>query len=261
MKILKVILILFLFCYFQTTNAQVRLLESFESTSGWLPFASEGVTIDTATVKGFDGNCIKIDFNFMTGAGYCGIQKQFPIQLSPNYKFSFYIKAEAPVNNFEFKLLDKSGDNVWWVNHRNFEFPTQWTKMTIKKRHISFAWGPTENRDLIAVDKIEFVVSSAAGGKGSLYIDQFEFEPLEVPAKSYPKLIVSASSNLSSKNKINKIFDNNQLTKWRSKIKPEQQSVTIDLQKYREYGGLIIDWDEHDFAQQYQVQISNDGKN
>ncbi|HEX9972856.1 MAG TPA: hypothetical protein VGD14_12355, partial [bacterium] len=84
-----------------------------------------------------------------------------------------------------------------WVNNRNFEFPSQWTKRTIKKRHIAFAWGPTEDKNLSAVDKIEFVVASATGGKGSVYIDQFEFEPLEVPAKIYPKPIVSSSSNLS----------------------------------------------------------------
>ncbi|MCI0493687.1 discoidin domain-containing protein, partial [candidate division KSB1 bacterium] len=242
-------------------SAQIKLLDNFESATGWLPFASDGVIIDTSIVEGYSGNCIRLDFNFITGAGYCGIRKQFPFQLPPNYKFSFYINAEAPVNNFEFKLLDKSGDNVWWMNNRIFEFPTQWTKMTIKKRHIAFAWGPTEKKDLTAVDKIEFVVASATGGRGSLYIDQFEFEPLEIPAKSYPEPIVSASSNLSSIDKIDNIFDQNPHTKWRSKSTPEQQFVLIDIQKYREYGGLVIDWDEQDFAQQYRVQISNDRKN
>ncbi|HEX9972857.1 MAG TPA: discoidin domain-containing protein [bacterium] len=57
------------------------------------------------------------------------------------------------------------------------------------------------------------------------------------------------------------MFDSNPNTQWRSKISPEQQTITIDLQKYREYGGLVIDWDEHDFALRYQVQISNDKKN
>jgi len=241
--------------------AQPTNLDNFESAFGWTSFASDGVKIETSIAAGYSGNGIKIDFDFVTGAGYCGIRKQFPMQLPPNYKFSFYIKAEAPINNFEFKLLDKSGDNVWWVNQRNFEFPTQWTKITIKKRHISFAWGPTEDKNLTAVDKIEFVVASATGGNGSLYIDQFEFEPLDAPATTYPPPIASASSNFSAKEKIANILDGNPNTKWRSKVKPEGQIITIDLQKYREYGGLVIDWDEQDFALQYDVQSSNDGKN
>ncbi len=261
MKMSHLILILFLFGCFQAINAQERLLDNFESTSDWFPFASDGVKIDTSIVAGYSGNCIKMDFDFVTGAGYCGIRKAFPMQLPPNYKFTFYIKAEAPINNFEFKLLDKSGDNLWWVNQRNFEFPTQWTKITIKKRHISFAWGPTEDKNLIAVDKIEFVVASATGGKGSVYLDQFEFEPLEIPAHSYPKPIASASSHSSSANKIDNILDSNPQTQWRSKSQPERQTVTIDLQKYREYGGMVIDWDEQDFALQYDVQSSNDGNN
>ena len=241
-------------------SAQPKLLDPFESTTAWLPFASDGVKIDTSTVAGYSGNCIRMDFDFVTGAGYCGIRKQFPMPLPANYKFTFYLKAEAPVNNFEFKLLDKSGDNVWWVNQRNFEFPTQWTKITIKKRHITFAWGPTENRDLTAVDKIEFVVASATGGRGSIYLDQFEFESLEIPAEAYPDPLASAFSTR-GKDKIEYIFDGNPNTKWRSQNKPERQIVTIDLQTYREYGGLVVDWDELDFAQQYQVQSSNDGKN
>ncbi len=258
---MKKIHIIFLVVFLSPTilSAQIRLLDPFDSTTAWLPFASDGVKVDTSTVAGYSGNCIKIDFDFTTGAGYCGIRKQFPIQLPPNYKFTFYLRAEAPVNNFEFKLLDKSGDNVWWVNQRNYEFPTQWTKITIKKRHIAFAWGPTEDKNLTVVDKIEFVVASATGGRGTIYLDLFEFEPLEVPAERYPQPTASASS-VRARDKIEHIFDGDLNTIWRSKRQPEHQTVTIDLQKYREYGGLVIDWDKLDFAQQYRVQISNDQK-
>lgn len=258
---MKKIRLIFLVALFGQTilSAQSRLLDPFDSTTAWLPFASDGVTVDTSIVAGYSGNCIKINFAFTTGAGYCGIRKRFPLSLPANYQFTFYIRAEAPVNNFEFKLLDRSGDNVWWVNQRNFEFPRHWTKITIKKRHIAFAWGPTEDRNLTSVDKIEFVVASATGGRGSVYLDQFEFEPLEIPAERYPQPTASASS-IRAKNRIEHIFDGDQNTKWRSKIQPEHQTVTIDLQKYREYGGLVIDWDRLDFAQQYRVQISNDQK-
>lgn len=103
-----------------------------------------------------------------------GIQKRVPFRLPPNFQFSFYVRGDAPINNLEFKL-DASGDNVWRVNNRNFEFPREWQKITIKKRRLAFAWGPTEDKNLSYVDKIEFMIASATGGKGSVYIDQLRF--------------------------------------------------------------------------------------
>ncbi len=103
-----------------------------------------------------------------------------PMKLPDNFQFSFYIKGNAPANNLEFKLVDKSGLNVWWQIQRSFEFPNNWQKIIIKKRHINFAWGPIEDKSLKELDKIEFFISSTNGGKGFFfYIDDFKFEELE----------------------------------------------------------------------------------
>ncbi|HEX9652616.1 MAG TPA: discoidin domain-containing protein, partial [bacterium] len=200
---------------------------------------------------------IRIDFDFVAGAGYCGIQRRFPMALSPNYKFTFYVKADAPVNNFEFKLLDESGDNVWWVNQRSYEFPQQWQKVTIKKRDIAFAWGPTDDRNLKRIDKIEFIIAAATGGKGSVYLDQLSFEQMAVPDTNPPDPRLTASSNAGD---LHLALDDNPATLWRSAITPPGQNLVIDLQKHREYGGLMIDWDELDFARSYTVLSSADRK-
>ena len=34
------------------------------------------------------------------------------------------------------------GENVWWSVRRDFDFPRDWQTLRIKKRQISFAWGP-----------------------------------------------------------------------------------------------------------------------
>ncbi|MBN2093362.1 discoidin domain-containing protein [candidate division KSB1 bacterium] len=248
-----------LLCWlFSIESSGAQVLDEFESTQGWHTIAAEGVRIDTAVVQGYSGKCIQFNFNFVTGAGYCGIQKQFPLQLPANFQFSFYLKANAPVNNFEFKLVDQSGDNVWWFNQRNFEFPTEWQKITIKKRKIDFAWGPTQNQELTTIDKIEFVVASTTGGTGTILIDDFRFEPLETPAQEFPDPVVKT---VFASEKSQNMVDGDPKTFWHSPSQPAQQEILIDLQVYREYGGLIIDWDKNDFAQQYAVQISNDLKN
>ncbi len=78
---------------------------------------------------------------------------------------TFYVKAESPANNFEIKFIDSTGNNVWWVNNRNYDFPGEWKKIRIKKRHISFAWGPVTDQNLKRIDRIEFTIASLSGAK------------------------------------------------------------------------------------------------
>ncbi len=51
-------------------------------------------------------------------------------------------------NDLQLKLLDVSGDNVWWVNRTKFEVPGDWTSVTYRKRQIDNAWGPDTDKTL-----------------------------------------------------------------------------------------------------------------
>ena len=107
---------------------------------------------------------------------------QMASDLPENYEISFNLRADAPVNNFEVKLADASGDNVWWFERRDFEFPSEWRRIKIKKRQIAFAWGPTQDRTLRRIDSLEFVVAAGrGGGAGSIEIDDLRFRELPPP--------------------------------------------------------------------------------
>lgn len=240
--------------------ASGQILDDFSPSSGWQIIASDQVRIDTSRVPGYSGTAMRLDFEFLAGSGYGGVRKQIPLKLPENYQFSFYLKGDAPSNNFEFKLSDASGDNVWWLNQRNFDFPRAWQKITIKKRHIEFAWGPTQDRNLRSSASIEFIIASATGGKGSIYLDELKFEPLAIPDTSRLQPRFWASSTAAKNQPIETIFDGNLSTGWRSKSRPERQEIRIDLQKQREFGGLMLYWDALDFPRQYQVLSSNDGR-
>ncbi|HSN89510.1 MAG TPA: discoidin domain-containing protein, partial [Thermoanaerobaculia bacterium] len=137
----------------------------------------------------------------------------------------------APVNNLEFKLVDPSGDNVWWVNRRNFEFPREWTQIRLKKRHIQFAWGPAGGGEIRDVAALELAITAGTGGKGTVFLDDLTLRPLP-PAKPYdrtPRIVASA------------------------------ESLSMDFLEAREYGGLVIDWGSGPHASRYEVQISDDG--
>ncbi|HEX2982479.1 MAG TPA: discoidin domain-containing protein, partial [Ignavibacteriales bacterium] len=234
---------------------QTKIVDDFESIDDWETISSDGVDIQLSQSEGIMGKSAKLDFNFVSGAGYGGFQKTFPLELPENFQFSFYIKADAPSNNLEFKLIDESGDNVWWKNQINFEFPRQWKKITIKKRNIEFAWGPAQDKNLKKVYKLQFMIASFNGGKGSVYFDNFKFEPLEGIADTLPVIQnIEVSTNMHD---AANLFDGKASTFWRS-APADNQSVIIDLGARKELGGLIIDWDEKSYAEKYNILLSND---
>jgi len=242
----------------QTKITPPQVLDDFETLAGWKIIASDGVTAKLESVAGHSGKALALDFAFNAGSGYAIAQKRLPLDLPENYKFTFYLRGETPINNFEFKLLD-SLENVYWIKQLSIEYPREWKKRAIKKRHITFAWGPSGGMPR-KVDRMEFVISAGSGGKGRIYVDDFRFEPIAgVGGSEVAKPEVKASS---SKDFAEPTIsaDGNIITNWMSSGKSERESLTINFQRQREMGGLVIDWNKDDFAIQYEVETSDDDK-
>ena len=183
-----------------------------------------------------------MDVVFAVGSGYGGMHKKFPIRLPAGYQFSFDIKAEFPTNNFEFKLIDTTGQNVWWLNKRNFTFPAEWTTIRIKKRHISFAWGPS-NAGLESIGGVEFIVAAGSGGKGTIWLDNFVLEARDDnPILEEP--VVSAST---SQRQAGLSLDGDLSTAWKSSSQLSQQWVMIDFR--RQNNGKLVTWNDARISQ------------
>ncbi|HNW52714.1 MAG TPA: discoidin domain-containing protein [Bacteroidales bacterium] len=239
-------------------RAQVRMKDGFENKNGWAFNKSDGVNLNLSNEKGLTGNAIRLDYDFTKGTGYGGIQKLFPVDLPENFEFTFYIKAQSPANNFEIKFIDSTGNNVWWVNNRNYDFPAEWKKITIKKRHISFAWGPTADQHIKRIDRVEFTIASFVGGKGTIWLDNFTFEPLPPETNTYPAPLIKATSSV--QNHLPRLItDNSTSTFWKSKGL-NNQNIIIDFKTRREFGGLQIDWHKEYYAGSFEIFLSNDGK-
>jgi len=177
---------------------------------------------------------MRIDFDFHGHGGYAVIHRALIFALPPNYEFSFDIKGDAPTNTLEFKLVDSTGDNVWWSNNPNFVFPRDWKTITRKKRQISFAWGPTTDKDLKRFAAIEIAITAGSGGKGSVWLDNLAVTPLD-PATSYvmPPRITRTTNG---------------------------DTINLDLQRRSEFGGMVIQWEPGRRAASYEVQGSRDGQ-
>ncbi|MGQ0629084.1 MAG: hypothetical protein ACT4PL_13425, partial [Phycisphaerales bacterium] len=165
-----------------------RVIEDGSTSSAWRVITAEGVTLSHEPATDELGRaCVRVRFAFITGGGYGILQRDIGIDLPENYEFIFDVKAPpgTPRNNLELKLLDDAGENVWWVNRRNFEFPEGWTTLRSRRRHFEFAWGPSGGAALSRAAKMEIVVASASGGAGEFLIDDVQFRALE-PTRPLP---------------------------------------------------------------------------
>jgi len=205
-------------------KAQV-VIDDFNGSLDWEPHPSQGVSlILTQEPAGHLASALRLDFDFHGHGGYAIARKPVSIDLPPDFEFAFWIRGICPPNNLEFKLIDATGDNVWWVNQRNFVFPRDWTRIVLKKRHFQFAWGPLGGGDPHHIAAIEIVVTAGSGGKGMVLIDDLTLAERHVASVEQPIAFTSP---------------------------------TIDFTEKREFGGLIVESDAHD----YNVQISNDAEN
>lgn len=239
-------------------TAPPRALDDFESPSGWTAAPSDGVVLATRSDSGHTGRAIRLDFDFQGHGGYAVLHRALPVDLPDNYVLTFWLRANAPVNNLEFKLIDSTGDNVWWRNQRNYAFQGGWRKVTIRKRQIEFAWGPKGGGELRHAAAIEFAITAGSGGKGTVWLDDLRLEPRE-PDRPYDLTpAISASRSLASFPAANAI-DGDTATAWRASSSGTQW-LQLDFQKPREFGALTVTWEPRRYSTQYVVELSDDGR-
>jgi len=242
------------------TEPARRILDDFGDARTWTAAPSDGVRLSLTSDAGETGKALRMDFDFGGRAGWAAVRKAFPIRLPENWVIDLRLKGETTPQTLEFKLLDRSGENVWWSVRRPFEFPRQWTTEKIRKRQVSFAWGPSGGGELRDVGFLEITVTAATGGKGIVWLDEMTLEELPPADAKPPPPIGRASSSVPGSGP-ERALDADPSTSWRSAPgSGESQELSIDLGRRREFGGLVLDWDPHDFARRYGVDVSEDGK-
>ena len=214
-------------------------LDSFDGITGWIAAPSEGVSLSLAPDAGEDGRgALRMDYDFRGHGGWAAARKEFPRTLPENWAIRLRLRGEGPPQTLEFKLLDPSGRNVWWSVRRDYTFPGEWTTLTIRKRQVTFAWGPSGGGVLHDLGAIEITVTAASGGRGRVWIDELTLEDLPPPGAPPPPL-----------------------REWRSSPgSSEAQTVRLGLGGRREIGGLSLFWDAADYARRYDVEVSDDGE-
>jgi hypothetical protein len=237
----------------------VRVLDAFDDASAWRVVTSNQVSGAVRLVDGVQGKGLCLDYDFNGVSGHAGIQRDLPLDYPANYQFGFQLRGDSPRNDLQFKVIDASGDNVWWVNRPKYDYPTAWTPVRYKQRHIDKAWGPDPDRVLRRSAKLEFTVYNNAGGKGSVCFDELTFQPLAVDDGA--PLTGKASATVAfPAGGATLAVDGKPDTAWSADLHGEEDpQLTLDLGKVREFGGLVLRWKPGQQASDYLVQLSDDG--
>ncbi|HZX27619.1 MAG TPA: discoidin domain-containing protein [Telluria sp.] len=233
-------------------QAQERVLDTFEQAGAWKAVASDGVHAALSAAPGKDGQALCLDFDFGGSAGYASARRKLPLDFGANYEISLWVKAEAPLNNLEFKLVDASGENVWWVNRPNLELASGWQQLRFKKRHVEFAWGPQADHTLRHTEGVELVVSAGRdGGRGTIWFDDLRLRELPPPQPPQTPSLASAGQPVDPGLL-------NGAAAWNGKA---GDALIVDFRQPREFGGVVLHWAAGAHASNYDVALSDDGTN
>ena len=222
----------FVFSAGHAAGSNPRPIDDFRDPSAWSATASDGVGASLQPVDAPGGRGLCLDYDFNGFSGYAVARRVLAIDYPPNYAFDFQLRGDGPANNLEFKLVDASGDNVWWVRKPDVALPAQWTPQSFKRRMVEFAWGPATDHELRRSAALELTVSAGkGGGKGRACIAGLALRELPVDDGSPLAGTLARGGD-----------------GW-----------AYDLGRVREFGGAILRWNPGASGFDYAIALSDDG--
>jgi len=166
---------------------KARMLDDFNATTGWSAIHTDDVSATLRVVPGRAGNaiCLAYDFNGVSGAA--SLRKTLPIDYPDGFALSFDVRGTMPPNTLQLKLIDDSGDNVWWFQQAHFAPENAWKAVEATSRQVEFAWGPVKDRTLRHTRDVEFVVYAEAqpgktANRGEVCFDNLRLTPRQPAA-------------------------------------------------------------------------------
>jgi hypothetical protein len=206
-----------------------RVVVDLRDMGAWRADASDQV--GAVLRRDADGSaCLEYDFHSVSG--YAVLRHELPVQWPPAFALQLRIKGRGAGNDFQVKLVDASGDNVWWVNRPSFPLPRSLTDVTFRSRHFSLAWGPTADRTLARTQALELVVAAGQGGKGELCVSRVRVEEREPDPAVWPE----------------------PLARWRA------GTLDLDYRRTREFNGVTLQWPGPARPMSYDVLASEDAR-
>jgi hypothetical protein len=231
-----------------------RLLDDMTDLAAWTPAPADGVKLDLVP----DNGALRMDFSF-TGGGWAIARRALDVDLPENYALTFRLRGQTGTQHLELKLIDETGENVYWFVRRDFTFPTTWETLRTKKRQIGFAWGPGgSDKPLRHVGAIEIAVTAGTGGTGSVWLDDLTLVPLPVSTGPVP-VPAAAATSVKVGHPAEDATDGDPATWWEGGREEHPTIFTLDFGSPQEFGGLTVDWLPACVPQEYLVEVDAAG--
>ena len=216
-----------------TGHAQQRVLDDFTDITAWKVSVTDDVKATLRAADGPHGKALCVDYDFGHVTGYISTQRALPIDYPARYEFTLGVRGETLPNALQFKLVDASGENVWWGQRPEFRFPHDWQTLKFRQHQIDFAWGPTADKVLRRTATIELVIASGGNGNdgagnGSACFDRLTLNRLPDVAPQAPAPMIRGDR------------------------------LSVDFGLPREFGALVLRWNRG-WPSSYDIELSDDG--
>jgi hypothetical protein len=196
----------------------------------WKPVAAAGVDVSLSSLSaGVPG--IRMTYDFHGGSGWAGLRRAEALAFPDDWTLTFRVRGAGTANTLEVKFVDATGENVWWARRENFSSSEGWQTIAVKKRHVTFAWGPAGGGELRHAAAIEIVLSAGIGGRGFLEVE----EPV---LSERPREAGLPSPHVAT----------------------TPQGILVDLGGVREFSGVVVDWSAPAVPARFTIEISPDGR-
>jgi hypothetical protein len=163
-----------------------RVLDDFGQPSAWRASGTDDITASLHAVRDTHGAGVCLDFNFNGVSGAATLHRDLPIDFPAHFALSFDVRGAMKPNDLQVKLIDASGDNVWWYRREAFEPTQDWRNMSADDRQVEFAWGPIKDRSLRHTAAIEFTIYAGQGGPGQVCLSRLQLRELPPHAAASP---------------------------------------------------------------------------
>jgi hypothetical protein len=230
------------------------ILDDFEDLSGWKPFAPGKAELAISRDEGVKGKAMRLDFDFHGGGGFVVARKELALEIPESYSLGFRVRGAAPRNHFEFKLIDDTNRNVWRYRAEAFDFPGEWRPVRIRGSRIEFAWGPLGGGPPRDIAALELVIAAGPGGRGTVWFEELRLR--DETYRSTPR--VTASGSLPGHEPQN-VVNFSEASSWRSGVPDRPHWLQIDFGQEREFGGLVIHWEDGLRGREFEAEVSSDG--
>lgn len=232
------------------TGVTAHLIDDMSTIDAWTAAPADGVKLDLVN----DDGALRMDYAF-SGGGWAIARREVDLELTENWAITFLVGGQGQVQHLELKLIDETGENVYWHVRRDFTFPTTFTELRSKKRQVQFAWGPGgADNPLHHVKAIEIAVTAGSGGTGSVWIDDLRLESIPVSRGPVPEPAAEATSQVGS-NGPDLALDGDANTWWQAGREERTTTLTLQFGRAQEFGGLTIDWVPGTCPREYLVEL------